>query len=284
MKKLEHVAFGSPAEKIVEILERDGGLVLTGVLTLDEVNAINEDLNKVGFNVMDELSNTDLDAEGYGGKTARLTHCLKYSKTLRERYLDSEILADYLAATIPGPKGTYGMYASHGIEICPGEKHQQLHRDACTMMEIFGTAGPSGKNFMINFLLALTEVTEEMGATRVIPGSHLWPDFDVEGTQEQTVAATMNPGDMVMINGKVIHGGGANNTVDRKRRVISTTFMPAIMRGEEAWPHVLTAEEVRTYPPRVQGYIGFRSISFTGEQPGFMWRAHGKPLEEYLDL
>ena len=54
--------------------------------------------------------------------------------------------------------------------------------------------------------------------------------------------------------------------------------------GEEAWPFVISLEEARTYPERVQELLGFRSITAMGEKPGFFWRADTKPLEEHLDL
>jgi ectoine hydroxylase-related dioxygenase (phytanoyl-CoA dioxygenase family) len=132
--------------------------------------------------------------------------------------------------------------------------------------------------------MALTEVTEEMGATRVIPGSQHWAGFETPGTQEQTIAATLQPGDVLAFSGKVLHGGGANVTTDQVRRVVTTPFTPGFMMGEEAWPHVISADEVRTYPKRLQGYLGFRSISWKGEEPGFLWRADGVPLEERLGL
>jgi ectoine hydroxylase-related dioxygenase (phytanoyl-CoA dioxygenase family) len=136
----------------------------------------------------------------------------------------------------------------------------------------------------VNFLLALTEVIEEMGATRVIPGSNLWEDYEAKGSPGQTIPATMSPGDVLCIGGKVLHGGGANLTKDRVRRVLSHAFSPGIILGEEAWPHVISVEEARTYPRRLQSYLGFRSITYKGEQPGFLWRAHTRPLEEHLGL
>jgi hypothetical protein len=276
---LTRLPFGAPAEEVARLIERDGAVILTAALTPDQVDAVNREFDAVGLKVQ-----RDFKSEEWGGKTRRLLHCLKYSPTLREAFLDTDTLSSYLAATLPGPKGAYAMFASHAIEIHPGETAQALHRDAANLMEIVGTSGPTGTNFMINFLMALTEVTEEMGATRVIPGSQHWAGFETPGTQEQTIAATLQPGDVLAFSGKVLHGGGANVTTDQVRRVVTTPFTPGFMMGEEAWPHVISADEVRTYPKRLQGYLGFRSISWKGEEPGFLWRADGVPLEERLGL
>lgn len=286
-KTLRRVRFGAPAEEVAEIVERDGGVVLTGALSAAQVAAINAELDPEfgrlpGGNFSD--GDQTFVADFMGHKTKRLAHCVKFSRTLREAFYDQPIIPEYLAAMMPGAMGSHTMYASHGIEIYPGEQPQQLHRDGGGLMEIFGVAGPDGPNLQVNFLLALTEVTEEMGATRVIPGSNHWGSYDAPGTQAQTIPATMSPGDVLCISGKVLHGGGANVTKDRARRVLSTAFSPGIILGEEAWPHVISVEEARSYPKRVQGYLGFRSISYRGEQPGFLWRAHTRPLEEHLSL
>lgn len=57
-----------------------------------------------------------------------------------------------------------------------------------------------------------------------------------------------------------------------------------VIIGEEAWPYVLSPEEIRTHPEPLRAPLGFRSISFRGEQPGFPWRVAARPLEEHLSL
>ena len=75
------------------------------------------------------------------------------------------------------------------IEIHPGEKAQVLHRDMGNY-PVFFRYGPQAPEVMVNMILALRDVSEEAGATRVIPGSHKW-DFDREYTPEMTIPATL---------------------------------------------------------------------------------------------
>lgn len=285
--ELERIPFGSPPEDVARIVARDGGVILTGALTRDQVDAVNGELDGPFGALRPGNFSTGEDsfiADFYGHTTVRLLHCVRYSKTLRDAFLDQAIIQEYAAATMTGPVGSHTMYSSQGIAIHPGEKVQMLHRDDQGLASILGTHHRDGTSIQVNFLLALTEVTEEMGATRVIPGSHLWEDFTDPGTHEQTIPATMEPGDVLFINGKVLHGGGANVTEDRVRRVLSTAISPGIILGEEAWPHVIPLEEVKTYSPRLQAMLGFHSISVAGEQPGFLWRAESLPLQNYLKL
>lgn len=136
---------------------------------------------------------------------------------------------------------------------------------------------------MVTTLLALNDITEDMGATRVIPGSQNWQDFSEPPSQAADIPATLGAGDLLLYNGMTLHGGGANHS-NRPRRVIATAFTLPFVMGEEAWPFVLEADEVRTYSKRVQQMVGFRSVSSRGEEPGFLWRVDSRPLEEHLDF
>lgn len=291
---LRRVPFGSDASAVRAILDEDGGLILTGVLTAEEVAAVNRELEPdlagrpagaFGAEVSSVTRRTEADDKAYNGsRTRHLPHCYRRSRTYREKVLGSPVLAGYVAALVPGPVGAHALYASIVIEIGPGETAQGLHRDGESYFAPLGLNHADAVCYLANGILALGEVTEEIGATRVIPGSHRWSDFSDFASQDQTIPATMAPGDMLFYNGKMLHGGGANTTADRTRRVLATAFSFPFVMGEEAWPFTVSAEEVRTYPRQVQSMLGFRSKAPNGQEPGFFWRAETQPLERYLGL
>jgi ectoine hydroxylase-related dioxygenase (phytanoyl-CoA dioxygenase family) len=282
---LTRVPVGTSAEEVRAIVLRDGGVILQGALTRAQVDQVNRDLDP-HFGTIGQgnlgASEDNFVADFMGHKTKRLVHCLRYSETFRNAFLANETLLGYVAALVPGAPGCHSLMSSQGIEIYPGEKAQDLHRDANTHRELLGMTGPGGPEILVNMLLALTDVTEEMGATRVIPRSNVWDDFETEADPADTIPALLDAGDVLFISGKVLHGGGANVTADRPRRVLSTADAIPFFMGEEAWPFALPWDEVRTYPAAVQAGLNFRSISMHGEQPGYLWRVDGEALEKVL--
>lgn len=285
--QLQRLPFGAQVADVMTVIIRDGGVILTGALTRQEVAAVNAELDAAfaalapGNFAHGEQNHL---ADFMGHRTKRLVHCVRHSKTYRERFLASPILAEYVAAMVPGKAGRHALISSHAIEIYPGEAAQALHRDGHTHLDMLGLYNAEGPEVLVNTILGLVDVTEEMGATRVIPGSHRWEDFSAPGSQAQTVPALLNEGDVLLFSGKVLHGGGANSTSDRPRRVLSSGFAIPFFMGEEAWPFAIPIEEARTYPAQVQAFLGFRSVSMHGEEPGFLWRLEATPLEEKFGL
>lgn len=289
---LKRLRFGASVDDLKHILEQDGGLILTEVLTRQEVDAVNAELElelaklqpgNFGSEVSAITMRSKADKAAYSGsRTKHLQHCYKRSRTYREKVLAPPLLAQYLSTLLPTRCGTHSLYASVVIEIFPGEKAQGLHRDGETIFGPLGLNNASSVCYLVNCLLALSDITEEMGATRFIPGSHRWGDYSNFGSQAETIPAVMNAGDMLFYNGKVLHGGGENRTSDKPRRVLASAFSFPFVTGEEAWPFTVSAEEVQTYPKQVQAMIGFRSKSHHGEDPGLFWRVDTLPLEERL--
>lgn len=138
------------------------------------------------------------------------------------------------------------------IHIMPGQAAQPLHRDD----GVHHNPHP-GPEVELNTMYAISDFTRENGATRLIPGSHLWDD-DREPTEEDTVPAEMRRGSVLMWLGSVWHGGGANTTTDQSRTGVVFGYAQGHLRQEENQYLVVPLETVRKYPPRIRDLLGYR--------------------------
>ena len=98
---------------------------------------------------------------------------------------------------------------------------------------------------MIKFLIALSPFTEENGGIRVTPGSNKWEDFRNLGCPEDIISCEMEAVDALLINGKVVHGGGANRTADERRRAVSSSFQCSFPTPEAAYPFIVSLDLVK---------------------------------------
>ncbi|MFV8167222.1 phytanoyl-CoA dioxygenase family protein [Mycobacterium sp. 134] len=280
--KLRTIASTVPVDEILSIVREDGGVIVKGLLTPDQVARFNAEIDPA----LHELNpgskhDTAIVAEFHGRNTKRLTNLISRSQTFRREVIDHDLVHALADAVFLEESGTYWMTTAQVIEIGPGNAAQMLHRDLENWFPFVGM-GPAGPEVTVNFLIALTDFTEENGATRVIPGSHKWDDFEDRGTPEQTIPAEMSAGDALFFSGKTAHGGGANRTSDEYRRAVSFALNPGFLVGEEAYPFLVDRELARSLPPRVQSLIGFRSQYPTGS-PG-LWQVDYSELADYLEL
>ena len=107
-------------------------------------------------------------------------------------------------------------------------------------------------------LYALCDFTAENGATRVVPGSHLWPARR-KPQEHEVVAAEMKAGSAIYYVGKTLHGGGPNQTQDQPRRALFLGFSLGWLRTKENFFISTPIEAVREMPPRVQQLLGYET-------------------------
>ena len=153
--------------------------------------------------------------------------------------------------------GENDYYLNTGQLICigPGETPQLLHRDELN----WPAAAGQNHEITITAIFALTDFTEENGATVVAPGSHRWPGVMPEVEPAQTCRAVMPAGAALLYSGKVIHGGGANVSTDQWRVGLHAGFVSGWLRAEENHQLTTSLEVARQLPEHAQRMLGFRS-------------------------
>lgn len=154
-------------------------------------------------------------------------------------------------------------------ELLPGQKAQPVHRDQWT----YGYyPWPSGFEVELNVLWALCDFTVGNGGTRVVPGSHRWPD-GLELDQSPTVGVTCNAGSAVFVLGSCYHGAGANQS-DHSRTALSIGYQRAWLRQGENQYLNCPPEAARDMPEDIVRLLGYQRGS---DALGY-WRDGEDPL------
>lgn len=98
------------------------------------------------------------------------------------------------------------------LDICVGESEQPLHCDD----QLIPLPKPHVP-IICNTMWALTDFTVENGATRLVPGTHR-ADRAAQpyGEPVEVVHAVMKAGSVLVFDGSIWHGGGANRTSERR--------------------------------------------------------------------
>jgi ectoine hydroxylase-related dioxygenase (phytanoyl-CoA dioxygenase family) len=283
---LTTLPFGSPLEEVMAVIDKDGGVILEGALSPEQLEVVNQDAEKeLAARRCGTIKEDPGQQDFFGMHTKRLTNAITLSPTFREAFVDNDSTIEYAHAMLGYGEiwGSMWLNASQIIEIHPGETEQPLHRDS-GLYRVFTQFGPDGPDVIVNNLLALVDVTEDMGATRVIPGSHKW-DFDREFTQEMTIPAELKAGSVLLFSGKLVHGGGANITRDKARRVVVSSFNQGFLVPEEAYPFLVPMDEAKKMSPRMQQMIGFRShYDNRASGGGCLWQHNFEELALHLGM
>ncbi|HEX3919949.1 MAG TPA: phytanoyl-CoA dioxygenase family protein [Caulobacteraceae bacterium] len=192
----------------------------------------------------------------WGSQTKRFTRLAAIAPSFAQ-LLDHDFMHRWARREL---EGDYWLNTGQAMIVGPGQGAQFLHRDIAIwpFIEEAGLAAPQA---MVSILVALSDFTEAVGATRVIPGSHKWADFHRTPDPAETVSAVMPAGSAVLYLGKTVHAAGANVTADQWRRGLHMSFCLGWLTPEEANPISVPWQIARTYPPRVQRLLGYASAA-----------------------
>lgn len=240
----------TPPDEILAALDRDGGLVVAGLLSGGQVDRLRAEfephLARVGW------SNTDGTEpnEFFGLKTKRLHGLLARSPAYGELIADP-FLTGLARKRFAGRCRSIRISTGELMALGEGESVQDLHRDADSWPFVPAPRPP----ILFSVNVALTEFTAENGATVVVPGSHAWPKERKPEKREET-QALMAKGSALLYDGDVIHGGGANRTPEIR---IGCYFGYLVSWLRPLEDHYVTtgAEAARTAPPEARRLLGF---------------------------
>lgn len=248
-----HLPADAPSEKITEIIERDGCVVLDEVLNRTTIDQLNRD-----FAPFLEAAPMDGD-EFSGANTRRFGNLITRSPKAREVIMNQRILDT--AALVLKHATTFQLHVTEVISIGPGETAQFLHRDQWAF-DLFPF--PQGHDVTFATMWALSDFTADNGATRVIPGSHKLEN-ELHFEHADTEPAEMQAGSVLLYLGSIYHGGGANCT-ESDRTGLIVHYCLGWLRQEENQYLSVPTNILKTLPEdllRLMGYSkGAYSLGF----------------------
>ena len=226
-----------------ENIRRDGYSIVVDAIDADLVGALADDLARI------ERDNGVVPANNAfeGPNTVRIYNLLVHGPNFEripvhpnvlpivERVLDRGCLVSSLSS----------------IAICAGEGAQPIHADD----QLIPIPKPHVAT-VCNTMWAITDFTDENGATRIIPGSHLYdhsPDFV---TEYDSIPAEMRRGSVLVYHGSLWHGGGPNRTQDR-RIGIAMNYCAGYIRQQENQQLGIPREIAARFEPRLQELVGY---------------------------
>lgn len=266
----------------MEAFDVDGGLIVESMFdrtTIDTMRGVILGAAS-GFEPGSATQGLGEDGKAFvGSNTVRFASLGTLSPIYFEM-LDNPTYAALADAVLLPNCGSYWVNTGQAMLIGPGEPAQVLHRDSNNWLNHVAPTWPDGPEVTISAMIALSEVTEELGATRVVPGSHKWADLARFETGLETVPAEMQPGDAFVYSGKVLHGGGANRTTDKWREAMHISFVVGWLTPEEANAIDYTTEDLEAQSPRVQRLLGHRSYDPRPHLGGGLWLRHVRPIED----
>ncbi len=226
-------------EEAAAAVDRDGYVVIEGLMDPSWVAAAREDLLRV-------LESTGTGRNSFEGFSTRRVYAL-FAKT---RFFDGPGTHPLVLGVLDHVLGHYQFSAPVGIQIGPGEVAQVLHRDD----GVYPLPRPHA-DVVVNTMWPLDDFTVENGATRFVPGSHRWGP-ERTAREEETEAAVMPAGSVMIYVGNLVHGGGANTTGAPRLGVI-LEYVASWLRPQENHVLAVPREIVRELPERLQELLGY---------------------------
>jgi hypothetical protein len=265
MTKLQHLPNTATVEDATEVVREHGHVIVDELVPQSVMRQIEEDM-------LPYVEGSPYGAPEFSGTRTRRAGCL-IARSVAARDLVMHPLTLGVARSFLSNAIAIQIASTELISIEPGETPQVLHRD-----DVAVGAYPFPIDFPVycNVIWAVTDFTEENGATRVVPGSHRKPFtddlYDPDGpkqySQEDTVAAEMSCGSAIIYSGKLVHGGGANRS-SSVRRGLSLPLTLWWVRQEENQFLACPQEVARTLPEdllRLMGYDSSLGLGHAGGQ------------------
>ncbi len=236
---------GASVAEVKAYIDEWGFAVVSGAADEETMDGVARDMNRYAKGMrpleMEFFGGALIKVEGFVAKSSGMVELLNdpFIVDLSEEYLGADLLLN----------------ASGGFVLTPGKRPQPLHHDDVLYAPFLARGGPES---MVNFMYAVTDFTAENGATRMVPGSHKWPDGRLPTADDEVVDIEMKKGSVAIWLGSTWHGAGQNMT-GANRLGAEIAFNCGWLRPHEAYHLMIPPGLARDLPPQVQEVLGYKA-------------------------
>ena len=162
-----------------------------------------------------------------------------------------------------------------------GEEAQPLHVDD----GVYAFPRPH-PNLVCNTMWALSDFTEQSGATRIVPTSNRWDLEPKENETYQSISLDMPAGSIALVIGTCYHGAGTNQS-GKERHGLTINYCNGSMRQQENLMMSVHPSRMLTFPKELQNILGFKVCKGAGhmfaQDPSEEMHRHYAPANAHDD-
>ena len=249
MTNLAYFDADADSDDVLTTLREDGACVLVDVMSDELRSRVNSELQPI-------IATTPTGRDDFTGRLTGRTGALVARSTAARDLVMHPVTTNLARKFLEPYTDKIQLHLTQIINIQPGQGAQPRHRDRLA----WGGYLPAEIEPQFNTIWALTDFTEENGATRVVPGSVGWPD-DRRAADDETTQAVMTAGSVLLYSGSVIHGGGKNFS-DADRTGVNITYCLGWLRTEENQYLSCPPEIAKSLDHDLQEMLGYTMGSY----------------------
>jgi Phytanoyl-CoA dioxygenase (PhyH) len=259
---IERFDANADVDDVYGALVRDGAVIVEDLLPLDVVAQVNDDVEAAvaAADPDEELFNPVIQAF-HGPCTKQVSGVAGMSRAFAVDVMCHPLLLSLCDRLLLPSCARYQLNLGHLLQRGPGADEQILHRDELVWSDV----PRPHPELQLASVIAFVDFTRENGATRVVPGSHRWPDRQLSpGEQfarpapepDQIAYAEMPAGSAGIYSGGTLHAGGSNTT-EVQRRGAHLSYCLGWLRTEENNYLAVPPAVAATLPRQAQEVLGY---------------------------
>ena len=253
---ISHFSPDADPAAIRDRLDTDGCAVIDDLAAVELLDALAEE-------VAPFVAASATGRDTYDGRHTRRTGALIARCPSARRLVADPLVLDVVGRFLDRAS-TFQIHLTQLITLGPGETTQKPHRD---QMAFDNFDFPVDYHVQCNTMWALTDFTVDNGATHLFPGSSRLDDHS--GLALAEARAEMRRGSVLLYDGKVLHGGGANRTTEA-RQGVNITYAVGWVRQEENQYLACPPEIARDLDDDLLRLMGYRqgafALGYVGDQ------------------